>query len=404
MRVHFVFFLAALIVGVAGIYVPQLTAWPSSASPFLAGAALFASAAIPIASVVVVLCLVIPSLKIRRAICRIVCPCGFCFEILGKVRKKTTGSNQSPRFLRRVPKLGLLLAVFTWCGCLFGFVGFLWLDPFVLFTATLRGTAPLIFVFLFLLVLSWFAPGLWCRCFCPLGGVQDLLYTPKELYDGICEKSERKLVEKRYRFARRNLLVVFLVFPLSYFFRPKRAISQEPLLRPPGAVAEPRFSALCCRCGACVKNCPTQILKMVSQKESLLFYATPQIVFGPGWCKSDCVACSQACPSGAIRKFSLQEKDGIKMGVAQFTFEYCRLYEDVECSICARECPYDAISYQWSEEEYRRIVIIDAKKCNGCGRCMVSCPVVRDAKQSDELPLRIEPIPSGTSVDGLIKR
>jgi ferredoxin-type protein NapG len=68
------------------------------------------------------------------------------------------------------------------------------------------------------------------------------------------------------------------------------------------------------------------------------------------------------------------EKKKVKLGLAVLTFEYCRLYDDRECSIGGRECPFEAITFEWSESEYHRIPIIDTKKCTGCGCCVLSCP------------------------------
>ena len=79
-------------------------------------------------------------------------------------------------------------------------------------------------------------------------------------------------------------------------------------------------------------------------------------VTGFGWCRDDCVACTQTCPSGALRRIEPNEKKNVKIGLAVFEFEHCRLYEDIECTLCGRNCPFEAITFQWSEEEYRRTV------------------------------------------------
>ncbi|GHT26556.1 hypothetical protein FACS18942_04230 [Planctomycetales bacterium] len=63
------------------------------------------------------------------------------------------------------------------------------------------------------------------------------------------------------------------------------------------------------------------------------------------------------------------------LAAAVFDFPNCLLYEDTECTICERECPYEAIEYIWSEKEYRKIVVIDKAKCTGCGKCIATCPV-----------------------------
>jgi formate hydrogenlyase subunit 6/NADH:ubiquinone oxidoreductase subunit I len=52
----------------------------------------------------------------------------------------------------------------------------------------------------------------------------------------------------------------------------------------------------------------------------------------------------------------------------------CLLAEDRECSACARWCPYGAIRYVFSEEQYALQPQIDPAKCNGCGACEAACP------------------------------
>lgn len=169
-----------------------------------------------------------------------------------------------------------------------------------------------------------------------------------------------------------------------------RLLRQDRLSRrPPGAIDEATFLALCTRCGACIQACPTGFLKQ-NKARSFLEIDCPEVFHSAtAWCEHDCTACSQACPTGAIRKFSVRDKKDLKLGRAEFEFERCRLYEDVECSICARECPHEAISYEWSEEEYRRIVVVDDERCTGCGRCAVACPVTREGDAG--FPLKILP-------------
>jgi len=146
------------------------------------------------------------------------------------------------------------------------------------------------------------------------------------------------------------------------------------VIRPPGAVTESLFLARCTRCGACWEVCPTKLLRPQNMETSILHYGTPSAVFNPAWCRADCTACTQVCPSGAIRPVLPAEKKNISMGQAAIQFEHCRLYDDKECSVCGRQCPFDAISFQWSDAEYRKIPIVDAAKCTGCGFCIVSCP------------------------------
>lgn len=121
--------------------------------------------------------------------------------------------------------------------------------------------------------------------------------------------------------------------------------------------------------------------------------ATPYADFtpeDPTWCDEHCRDCSRVCPTGAIQSFEIKDKKNFPFAQAVFVFEYCRLYNDIECSVCGRECPYEAVSYQWSDEEYRRLVVIDKEKCTGCGWCLATCPVVREfGTEKTGSPLKI---------------
>lgn len=374
---------------IAGRHYPELAAWPTAASPFLGVAALIGG------GVLIVPALVLAAMCLfrRRILCHSVCPLGFCFNTIDKGWNKFTGSNRLPKFLHAFPRLGVFLAVFTWLGCALGVVGFIWLDPFVMFSSPFHWTnrdmlfdnhwrpyfSPLFWLLLLLLFVEPVIPTFWCRNVCPLGGTQDLLYWPgsviREARNRTDERpdSERK---HRRRLLSRGFSFLFFGGLFTYMYRHAGFHSNiHPLKRPPGALPETTFLTLCTRCGACIQACPTGLLRENYYATSVQDIGSPHVVFRGNFCKHDCNACSLVCPTGAIQKFSVEDKKDIKIGLAVLSdFERCRLYEDVECSICQRDCPYDAVSYEWSEEEYLRIPVIDPKTCTGCGRCVVSCP------------------------------
>jgi len=70
----------------------------------------------------------------------------------------------------------------------------------------------------------------------------------------------------------------------------------------------------------------------------------------------------------------LDAKARTRIGLARVDMQLCLLGEDRECSACMRWCPYSAIRYVFSEEEYTLVPRIDADKCNGCGACEAACP------------------------------
>ncbi|MDR2115020.1 MAG: 4Fe-4S dicluster domain-containing protein [Planctomycetaceae bacterium] len=378
-RYKILIFSGIIILLVLGWYCPQLAVYPMAVSPLLvpihlSGFTIFI--AIFISLLLALFCFVK-----HRILCQTVCPLGFCFHTISKIRNKIIGTKQLLPHFVTFPKIGIFLAVFTWFGSLFGVTGFLWLDPFVLFSSPFRGLSPLLPIFVILLIVSCFASSFWCRHFCPLGGTQDLLYISGTIF----HRRSKIVFLKRRHFLGFSLKLLFLgiLFELSRRCTLKNAVSIP--IRPPGAIHEKLFLSRCTRCGACVQACPTSLLKTKYFETSILDYGTPYAVFDSAWCDVSCTKCGQVCPSGALQKILPAEKQKFKIGLAILTFEYCRLYDDRECSICGRECPFEAITFEWSESEYRRIPIIDTEKCTGCGRCVITCPVEHDQTK----PLRI---------------
>ena len=347
---------------VVGFCIPL---YPAAASPLVAVVALIGGQA------TLALLLVVPCVLKRRVFCRFVCPLGLCFDTIGRWRK-----NRLPQSFRKFPRIGIYLTLLTLLGSTVGGFGFLWLDPLVLFASPIRGNIWLLSILGVIFVSAWFLPTFWCRTVCPLGGMQDALYAPKSL---LAQPKTVIHIDRRRSLLRLGILVALFGGMFGFL---RRRVSANGPLRPPGAVPEPFFLALCARCGTCIKVCPTKLLATCCGEASALDWGMPRLQFDPAWCRDDCIVCTQNCPSGALRRIEPDEKKNVKIGLAVFEFEYCRLYEDIECTHCGRDCPFEAITFEWSEEEYRRIVYIDAERCTGCGRCLVSCPV------KHELPMR----------------
>jgi formate hydrogenlyase subunit 6/NADH:ubiquinone oxidoreductase subunit I len=75
------------------------------------------------------------------------------------------------------------------------------------------------------------------------------------------------------------------------------------------------------------------------------------------------------------------------MGVPQVDMSICLLGYDRECSVCRNHCPFQAITYAFSEVEYTLTPQIDLTRCPGCGACQVACPT-RPDKAIVVLPAR----------------
>lgn len=382
---------------------PWLLALPSL-SPFVAFGAWLGGSPWTVvtlaAGVTVILCILW-----RRFFCRYFCPLGLLLDCaaLASFRKPD---------VRRVPRIGRVLVLSTWAGAVVGVPLFLWLDPLSLFSALFGNrhqdwlwTVPAAVVLISILV-----PRIWCTRVCPLGATQDLLRLPADLCRRVPKLAEPSTVdaqgpaEPRPLWSRRTVLASLggVVAGLAGLGGGRvlsgRFARAGQKLRPPGAIREDRFLAMCIRCGNCLQACPSEILHADLSLASWESLATPVLVFRDGYCREDCRACLQVCPSGAIRRLGLKEKLEYKIGLAAVEFDLCLLAYDRECEICQRACPREAVDFRWSDEEYTVIPLIDAERCNGCGGCLIACPGENDwEREADPMTpvrkaIRIEPL------------
>ena len=138
-----------------------------------------------------------------------------------------------------------------------------------------------------------------------------------------------------------------------------------PLHRPPGAVEELSFLALCTRCDACIEACPEQALTRADTKHGAAI-GTPMIDPSTQPCHlCDGYPCIQVCEEKA-----LQPGAAIDMGTAHLIHNKCLAYQGQICDYCYQYCPLKNSAITMATDQPR----INEAVCNGCGMCEYLCP------------------------------
>ncbi len=144
---------------------------------------------------------------------------------------------------------------------------------------------------------------------------------------------------------------------------------------PPGAISLNNLSSHCTACQLCIANCPNGVLRPSSK---LATFMQPESSYESGYCRPECTACSEVCPTGAIIKIDRAEKSSIQIGHAVWIKENCiPLTKGDSCGNCARHCPVGAITMVASDvsnPESVKIPVVNEARCIGCGACEYLCP------------------------------
>jgi polyferredoxin len=155
----------------------------------------------------------------------------------------------------------------------------------------------------------------------------------------------------------------------------KKTPRRETSVIPPGAQSLRNMNHHCVACQLCISACPNGVLHP-SQKLTTL--NKPEMSFERGYCRPECTECSQACPTGSIKKITTAEKSAISIGRVEWKKDSCIVNRDkVQCKSCERHCPTDAIILVNSvqgDPSSLKIPAINNEKCTGCGACEYYCP------------------------------
>ena len=155
----------------------------------------------------------------------------------------------------------------------------------------------------------------------------------------------------------------------------KKIPNRKTPIVPPGAQSLKNMKNRCSACQLCVSACPNNVLRPSNKLATLM---QPEMSFERGYCRPECVECSQVCPSGAIKSITKAEKTRTSIGNAVWIKDNCVVIRDsVQCNNCEHHCPMGAImlvAQDPGNSKSLKIPVIDKEYCIGCGACENLCP------------------------------
>ena len=182
-----------------------------------------------------------------------------------------------------------------------------------------------------------------------------------------------------------GMLASGLILPAFMKVRAETKIPDQTIIRPPGALREKEFLDRCVRCGECMKVCLNNALHPCWLEAGAEGIFSPRLIPRFGYCEYNCTLCGQVCPTGAIEKLPLKEKQKTIIGLAYFDKNRCLPYaKGSPCIVCEEHCPTPEKAIKFHEavvtnSEGERVLIKQPylldRLCIGCGICENKCPL-----------------------------
>ncbi|MGD9580615.1 MAG: 4Fe-4S dicluster domain-containing protein, partial [Vampirovibrionia bacterium] len=222
-----------------------------------------------------------------------------------------------------------------------------------------------------------------CIDSCPQGGLQYAVANKSTIVN-----SENEVMDVKSS-SRRNFLTFLSLFTVMIakkayaqnfdgglaLIKDKMPSKRLTTIIPPGSLSVHHLRRHCTGCQLCVSVCPNSILKPT---ETMNGFMQPEISYEKGYCRPECVKCSDVCPTSAIEKITSVEKSAIQIGHAIWNEKLCIVNTDkVSCDNCARHCPTGAIKMVTLDSGNPlslKIPMVDETRCIGCGACENLCP------------------------------
>lgn len=350
---------------------------------------------------------IVLTLLFGRLYCSLFCPLGIIQELAGLLffNKKRTN-----KFIPNYPVKYFITAITI--GILAGgsAIAIRYIEPYTYFGSAFTLSVTGLSAIVIILFLTFFKNRFFCSNICPAGTILGLLskfsifktYIKKDscVSCGMCEKncptgcinSKEKFVDNetcikcfkctgicpknsitigippkeeiKFNLKRREMItgisaaaIFGVMIKAGLVIKDKIVEKFKDIILPPGAESEERLANKCYNCNLCVENCPNKIIAKANKD-----FPTVHLDYSKGYCDKDCNKCGQVCPTGAIKRLSLEDKQKTRIGMAMILDDKC-----VKCGKCTKACPYGAIVKSDSG------IIINASKCIGCGTCKHAC-------------------------------